>query len=129
MLHFHYYYYTSKYVRTKHLDTMKAPAMLVAATLAALASTASAAVVNSKPFYLVLVSDNSNLDGTALSTCHEGAAIESLCKGVPISKSNPDFTTFRLRKDEAGLTSGEITWLEDKQTHGTDVRVQASFIC
>jgi hypothetical protein len=100
---------------------MKVPATFVAAILAGLASTVSAAVVKSKPFYLVLESDNSNLDGTALSTCHEGAAIESLCKGVPISKSNPQFTTFRLQKDEAGLDFGEITWLEDKQTHGTNV--------
>lgn len=31
------------------------------------------------PFRLILRSKRSNLNGSALSTCHEGAAIEGLC--------------------------------------------------
>jgi hypothetical protein len=33
----------------------------------------------SAPFYLVVKSHNSTLDGTYLGACHEGAAIEALC--------------------------------------------------
>jgi hypothetical protein len=90
----------------------------VAAALTVLASTANGRVVNSKPFYLVLESDNAKLDGTALSTCHEGAAIESLCKGVPISQSNPKFTTFKFQQQTPVDNYGLITYLEDKQTGG-----------
>lgn len=87
----------------------------VAAALTVLASTASSAAVNTK-FYLVLESSNSNLNGTALITCHEGAAIEALCKGKPISESNPKFSTFKFK--EASPNYGEVTFFEDKLTGG-----------
>lgn len=90
----------------------------VAAALTVLASTASGAVVNSKPFYLVLESSNSKLDGTALESCHEGAAIESLCKGKPVAQSNPQFSTYRFQQQTPVDNYGYITWLEDKATHG-----------
>ena len=90
----------------------------IAAALTVLASTANARLINSKPFYLVLESSNAKLDGTALGTCHEGAAIESLCKGVPISQSNPKYTTFKFQQQAPASNYGQITFLEDKQTHG-----------
>ena len=39
----------------------------------------AAAEIESKPFHLVLSSSNKSLDGKKLDSCHEGAAIESLC--------------------------------------------------
>ena len=35
----------------------------------------------SAPFYLVLTSQNTTLNGSTLVSCHEGAAIEGLCIG------------------------------------------------
>src|SRR5437763_14644070 len=45
----------------------------------------------SAPFHLILESDDPAVDGDTLSTCHEGAAIESLClsNGTSTSKPNP----------------------------------------
>ena len=55
----------------------------ILASLGALASLASAQTYNisSKPFHLVLKSDNDTLECTSLVPCHEGAAIEGLCLG------------------------------------------------
>ena len=90
----------------------------VAAALTVLASSANGKVVNSKPFYLVLESDNVKLNGTALGTCHEGAGIESLCKGVPISQSNPKFTTFKFQQQTPLDDYGFITYLENVHPRG-----------
>ncbi|KAF3006767.1 hypothetical protein E8E13_010089 [Curvularia kusanoi] len=45
----------------------------------------------SAPFNLVLTSDNSTINGTTLSACHTGAALESLClsQGGGVSNPNP----------------------------------------
>ncbi|KAF2866945.1 hypothetical protein BDV95DRAFT_443246, partial [Massariosphaeria phaeospora] len=47
--------------------------------------------ISSKPFNLVLVSDDASVNGETLSACHTGAAIESLClsNSTSTSKSEP----------------------------------------
>lgn len=47
--------------------------------------------VESKPFNLVLSSDDAKIDGQTLSACHTGAAIEQLCLsgGGSVSSPNP----------------------------------------
>ncbi|KAF2659950.1 hypothetical protein K491DRAFT_549848, partial [Lophiostoma macrostomum CBS 122681] len=59
------------------------------ATLAfALTASVSAQFDNqSAPFHLVLISDDSSVDGDTLSACHAGAGIESLCLSHSISTS------------------------------------------
>lgn len=65
----------------------------VFAAIGPLATTATAQFYNvsSKPFNLVLKSDNQTLDDAALYACHEGAAIEGLCLG---SKNLTDASVF-----------------------------------
>lgn len=55
----------------------------VLAAFGALTGIASAQFYNvsSKPFHLVLKSENDTLQGATLFACHEGAAIEGLCLG------------------------------------------------
>jgi len=40
----------------------------------------------SAPFNLIVLSDNSTINGSALTACHEGAAIEGLCLGGILSE-------------------------------------------
>ncbi|KAF2628798.1 hypothetical protein BU25DRAFT_32369 [Macroventuria anomochaeta] len=58
-----------------------------------LAATINAQFYNetSKPFNLVLTSENTTINGSTLSACHTGAALESLClsKGGGVSNPNP----------------------------------------
>jgi hypothetical protein len=70
----------------------------------------------SKPFALVLISENKSINGSALFACHEGAAIEGLCTGGPLKGSDAS-TTFHLNttKNEfvANKTAGKtgvLTW-------------------
>ncbi|KAF2179267.1 hypothetical protein K469DRAFT_716525, partial [Zopfia rhizophila CBS 207.26] len=57
----------------------------------ALAATSTAQYLNqSEPFQLVLLSANSTINGSTLSACHEGAAIEGLCLSNSISISKPE---------------------------------------
>lgn len=75
----------------------------------------------SAPFQLVLVSDDKKIDGETLSTCHEGAAIESLClsNSITVSKPSPipaDVFTFNTSEQvvtpNATLGApGWLTWL------------------
>ena len=54
----------------------------LAVSLLALASTSLAQYTSqSKPFQLVIQSDDGNYDAANLGACHEGAAIEGLCVG------------------------------------------------
>ncbi|KZF26738.1 hypothetical protein L228DRAFT_17820 [Xylona heveae TC161] len=58
--------------------------------LAGLTSSAMAQFTNqSAPFYLVVISQNHTINGSALVACHEGAAIEGLCVGGSIATSSP----------------------------------------
>lgn len=54
----------------------------IASVVALLSSTVAAQnYTQSKPFTLTLKSSNATLNGKALFSCHEGAAIEGLCVG------------------------------------------------
>jgi hypothetical protein len=56
-----------------------------------LAASTSAQYLNqSEPFHLVLVSENATVNGDTLSSCHTGAAIESLCLSNSNSTSKPE---------------------------------------
>ncbi|KAH6633586.1 hypothetical protein C7974DRAFT_393058 [Boeremia exigua] len=62
-------------------------------TLAVLLATSARAQLfyneTSAPFNLVLTSENSTINGSTLSACHTGAAIESLCLSSGGGVSNP----------------------------------------
>ncbi|KAJ4334030.1 hypothetical protein N0V87_007188 [Didymella glomerata] len=74
----------------------------------------------SKPFSLVLTSDNSTINGSTLSACHSGAAIESLClsRGGGVSNPNPiPAATFNFNTSSDPFTPnatlgtpGILTW-------------------
>jgi len=92
----------------------------IAATLLAATSTqVTAQYTNqSDPFALVLLSSNDTLNGTTLSPCHEGAAIEGLCLGAPIADTNTTIYTYTFNTSsfDTGFNTtigqtGIITWL------------------
>ncbi|KAF2465393.1 uncharacterized protein BDR25DRAFT_239524 [Lindgomyces ingoldianus] len=57
----------------------------------ALAASTNAQFYNqSAPFHLILLSSNTTINGSTLSACHEGAAIEGLCLSNSISISQPE---------------------------------------
>lgn len=63
-------------------------ASTIAGVVALAASSASAQYLNeSAPFQLVILSDNSTINGSTLNPCHEGAAIEGLCLGAQLSST------------------------------------------
>jgi hypothetical protein len=72
---------------------MKFATPLATALLAISTSISTVAAIKSKPFYLVAISDDDKINGTAFNACHEGAAIEGLCKGIKVDKSNPKYTS------------------------------------
>ncbi|KAH6628165.1 hypothetical protein F5144DRAFT_594244 [Chaetomium tenue] len=65
--------------------------------------------VESKPFNLVLSSDDAKVDGQTLSACHTGAAIEQLCLsgGGSVSSPNPLApATFRFNSSANTVSPG-----------------------
>jgi len=64
----------------------------------------------SKPFYLVAISDNDKVNGTAFDACHSGAAIEGLCVGFKIGKTKKEFISYRLRTDSGEPNFGALEW-------------------
>lgn len=89
----------------------------------------------SKPFSLVLTSGNSTINGSTLSACHSGAAIESLClsRGGGVSNPNPiPATTFNFNTSSDPFTPnvtlgtpGILTWT--LKTSTIDVPSSARF--
>lgn len=79
--------------------------------------------IQSKPFNLILQSANKSLHGLALSTCHTGAAIESLCL---YSKDGSIFhhnTTEGVQPGPGGLP-GLLTWeLPSRKLHSRFLRI------
>ncbi|ORY19542.1 hypothetical protein BCR34DRAFT_552386 [Clohesyomyces aquaticus] len=64
-------------------------------TLTAFATAQDYAAKRSPPFHLIVISaKNQTLNGTALSACHEGAAIEGFCRGPKLSDQPAYGTTF-----------------------------------
>ena len=85
----------------------------LATTLLALSnSISSVAAITSKPFYLVAISNDDSINGTAFNACHEGAGIEGLCKGLPVSKSNAKFTTYNFNYTKSAPNDGVLTFTE-----------------
>ncbi|CEJ93784.1 hypothetical protein VHEMI09353 [[Torrubiella] hemipterigena] len=82
----------------------------IAAASLALAGIATAQNVQSKPFKLVLSSDDAKWNGKGVSACHVGAAIESLC----IGDHSIDFTFNTTEGAQPAMDgyspSGLITW-------------------
>lgn len=66
----------------------------------------------SDPFYLVLHSDNSTLDGKALFSGHEGAGIEGLLVGVesPPPKADNISYTYQYNTTDSQPNIGILTW-------------------
>lgn len=67
----------------------------------------------SAPFHLVIVSDNKTVDGDTLSSCHEGAAIESLCLSNSNSNSKPQPAPpgiYTFNTSDTQSTSGYLTY-------------------
>ena len=86
---------------------MKFATILAAAVLT---FTNTVAGLQSKPFFLVAISDNSTINGTAFDACHEGAGIEALCQGIQLKKSNPKYTTYKFNYTKSEPNSGLITF-------------------
>ena len=72
--------------------------------------TSSVAALQSKPFFLVAISDNSTINGTAFGTCHEGAGIEALCQGIQLKKTNAKYATYKFNYTKSEPNSGLITF-------------------
>jgi hypothetical protein len=93
---------------------------IIASILGLVASQVSAQyyINQTAPFALVVLSSNATLNGTALSACHEGAAIKGLClSGVfdpsvpPLSYAVYNFNyTTQLTPDPVLGYSGILTW-------------------
>ena len=66
--------------------------------------------LQSKPFYLVIVSDDSSLNGHALGACHEGAAIEGLCKASKVANADKSYQTFHFNYTHSNPNDGILTW-------------------
>ena len=84
---------------------MKLFTCIVAACLAFIAS-----AKQSDPFFLVLHSDDSTLNGKALTACHEGAAIEGLCVDVPLAKAKAKYDTFTFNYTKSTPNSGSLNF-------------------
>jgi hypothetical protein len=89
---------------------MKFTTSLVVTLLALSTSISTVAAIRSKPFYLVAISDDDSINGTAFNACHEGAAFEGLCKGLKVSKSNPKFTTYNFNYTKFSPNDGLLTY-------------------
>jgi predicted cobalt transporter CbtA len=86
---------------------MKAAAAL---SLLAGAATAVAQNVQSKPFKLVLESDDKETNGQYVAACHSGAAIESLCIGGSGVTMHLNTTEGSTPTDGFSSPSGILTW-------------------
>ncbi|KAF2664605.1 hypothetical protein BT63DRAFT_483297 [Microthyrium microscopicum] len=67
------------------------------------ASVTAQYTTQSDPFYLVLLSEDLQVNGSTLNACHEGAAIEGLCVGskLPLNGTTTGFSTFQFNTSES----------------------------
>ncbi|TQV94353.1 hypothetical protein V2A60_002611 [Cordyceps javanica] len=84
------------------------------ATSVLLSGLAAADDIQSKPFKLVLDSEDGTLNGKSISACHSGAAIEGLCIG---GTSDNAYTSYYLNTTEGSTSpvkgygpSGKLVW-------------------
>ncbi|KAJ4381823.1 hypothetical protein N0V86_003188 [Didymella sp. IMI 355093] len=111
------------------LTTPAATLLLAASTSAQCSDSPPFYNETSKPFNLVLTSDNSTINGSTLSACHTGAALESLCLSSGGGVSNPSAipaSTFNFNTSSEVVTPnatlgtpGILTWT--LQTSSLDV--------
>ena len=90
---------------------MKFSSAAVLSSLAFLSDFALAQTVQSKPFHLTIVSDNKTYNGMGLSTCHEGAAIESLCVAKTSAVYHLNTTKSQTAPIKGDSVSGVLTWV------------------
>lgn len=76
-------------------------------TLAASSLTAAQNYTQSAPFNLVIISSNSTLNGSALVSCHEGAAIEGLCAPTTRGLANAAGSLYQFNTTDNGITPNE----------------------
>ena len=102
----------SKYSVSATNLKMRYTTSLVTTLLALFTSFSIVSAIQSKPFYLVIQSDDSSLQGHALDACHEGAAIEGLCKAseLPIPKADKPYQTFRFNYTRSDPNDGLLVW-------------------
>jgi len=86
---------------------------ILASVLAFTSSLVSAQFnITSKPFALVINSKNKTLDGTALFSCHEGAAIEALCIGKKLGTNDYQYNFNTSFYDTSNKPkTGYIAWV------------------
>ena len=92
----------------QHSVTMKSIISAAAAALGLYISTTYA--LQSKPFFLVLHSDDKTLNGKTLGACHEGAAYEGLCVDVPLAKAKSNYNTFTFNYTKSEPNFGSLNW-------------------
>lgn len=108
---------------------MYAPRSLLALSILAIAATCQF-TTQSDRFGLLVVSDNSTINGTLLGACHEGAAIQGLCitSATPVAPQS-NYTSFYHNISAANPTynvsdsPGPIIY---KWTAGGNLAVQSS---
>lgn len=81
----------------------------------------------SRPFFLVLQSSNTTLNGRTLFAGHEGAAIEGLFLGPKLAKTKPEYATFHFNTTK-GDTSGEglLTWVLEGSNFNGELHASSS---
>jgi hypothetical protein len=89
--------------------------LTLSATLALAASTYAQFDIPSPPFNLIVLSTNDTLNGTTVTACHSGAAIESLCLSTtwspPLNASVFNFNTSNTTQFASpGSTLGVLTY-------------------
>ncbi|KAG0645496.1 hypothetical protein D0Z07_8543 [Hyphodiscus hymeniophilus] len=77
----------------------------LAGLMALAASSTTAQFVNTTaPFALLVLSQNETYNGTTISPCHEGAAIEGLCIGTKLGSPPPAFVQTYTQNYSASAT-------------------------
>ena len=89
---------------------MKFTTSITAILLAVFASVHFTFALQSPAFYLVIDSDDADLNGHALGACHEGAAIEGLCKASKIANADKSYQTFKFNYTHSQPNNGALVW-------------------
>jgi hypothetical protein len=99
-----------------HSKTINMRVTIIAGLLAAFATTLITAqeptgyANQSAPFYLVLKTETSILNGRYLVPCHEGAATEALCLTYPTTNISYSQFFYNTSTNNTQPTSGLLTW-------------------
>ena len=96
------------------LKTIPKMQYTIVAAAALFSAAALAQEVVSAPFNLTVTSSDGKYSGDLLSSCHEGAAIESLCLGYGGSTFHQNTTSGEITSNGNG-PEGPLTWLLPSQ--------------